>query len=135
MLINNDSNLSLAGCCWQEKIFNQRLASAIKQKFDISDFLSRLLSTKVNGVDEVFDYLYPKIKNWLPDPFDLLDVDLAVKKVIDSIKLNKKITIFADYDVDGATSSAILKLFFRMINIINCRPHFFFITSTWLFSY
>ena len=62
MLINNDSNLSLAGCCWQEKIFNQRLASAIKQKFDISDFLSRLLSTKVNGVDEVFDYLYPKIK-------------------------------------------------------------------------
>ena len=117
MLIDGDPTVSLMGCCWQKKIFNQRLASTIKQKFDISDFMSRLLSMKVDSADEVFDYLYPKIKNWLPNPLDLLDVDLAVKKVIDSIKLNKKITIFADYDVDGATSSAILKLFFRMINI------------------
>ncbi len=102
---------------WQAKEFDQRLAVAIAQRHEISPIIGNLLAIRQVNLDEVEDFLEPKIKNTLPNPFLLSGVDEAVDHVINAIKNNKKITIFADYDVDGATSSALLVRFFRQINV------------------
>jgi len=115
-MIHNEKK-SILGFNYKQKTHDERLASAIRQRFDLSEVLAKLLAAREVGLDEVENFLDPKIKTTLPNPLDLLDMDKAVAHVIDAIKQNKKITIFADYDVDGATSSALLKRFFREIGI------------------
>ncbi len=104
---------SILGRNWHQKTFDERHSLAILQRFEISEVLSNLLSAREISLGEIENFLEPKIKTSLPDPFELNDMDKAVAHVIAAIHARKKITIFADYDVDGATSSALLKRFFR----------------------
>ena len=108
---------SILGLNWQQKTFDERHASTIYQRFQLSEVLSNLLSSREISLDEIENFLEPKIKTALPNPFELGDMDKAVAHVIEAVKKNKKITIFADYDVDGATSAATLKRFFREVGI------------------
>lgn len=108
---------SILGFNWHQKQFDERLATSIYQRFGLSEVLSNLLSSREISIEEVENFLEPKIKTALPNPFELGDMDKAVAHVIDAIRKNKKITIFADYDVDGATSSALLKRFFREVGV------------------
>lgn len=108
---------SVLGLNWQQKKINERLASSIYQRFNLSELLSKILASKEIPLDEIENFLDPKIKTTLPNPFDLGDVDKAADHVIEAIHHQKKITIFADYDVDGATSSSLLCRFFREIGI------------------
>ncbi len=108
---------SILGLNWCEKPYNERLAMAIQQKFELNDVLARLIAAHEIPLEEIENFLNPSIKTALPNPFDLLDMKEAVDHVIDAVKQKKKITIFADYDVDGATSSALLKRFFAAINV------------------
>jgi len=108
---------SILGLNWHQKSFDERLSVAIQQRFQTSEVLSNLLSAREISLDEIENFLDPKIKTALPNPFELSDMDKAVDHVIAAIKENKKITIFADYDVDGATSAATLKRFFREAGI------------------
>ncbi len=108
---------SVLGLVWHQKIWDERLSLAICQRFGISEILSNLLSSREISLDEIENFLDPKIKTSLPDPFELSGMDEAVNHVIDAVRKNKKITIFADYDVDGATSAAVLKRFFREVGI------------------
>lgn len=112
-----NQNQSILGFNWQQRQHDERLATAIMQRFGLSEVLSRILALRQISLAEVENFLEPKIKTALPDPFDLLDMDRAVSHVIAAIKQKKKIIIFADYDVDGATSSALLKRFFREAGI------------------
>ncbi len=112
---NNDS--SILGFNWRQKIFDERLALTISQRFGISEILANLLSSREVALDEVENFLEPKIKTALPDPFELNDMHKAVDHVIAAVLAKKKITIFADYDVDGATSAATLKRFFGQIGV------------------
>ncbi len=102
---------SILGYNWQQKYFDSRLAKTIMQRFELSEILSNLIAMRGVALDDVENFLLPKIKTSLPDPFALNDMAKAVDFVIDCVLKNKKITIFADYDVDGATSSALLKRF------------------------
>ncbi|MBU6140746.1 MAG: single-stranded-DNA-specific exonuclease RecJ [Proteobacteria bacterium] len=111
--MNQKKEISVLGLNWQQKKIDERLAKTIQQRLEISKVLSDLLSAREVSLDEVENFLEPKIKTALPNPFELNDMDKAVAHVIDAIRARKKITIFADYDVDGATSSALLKRFFR----------------------
>ncbi|NBV07075.1 MAG: single-stranded-DNA-specific exonuclease RecJ [Proteobacteria bacterium] len=115
--MNLNPKTSILGLNWQQKTFDKRHATSIYQRFDLSEVLSDLLSAREISLDEIENFLEPKIKTSLPDPFELGDMEKAVSHVIEAIKQNKKITIFADYDVDGATSAAILKRFFRDIGV------------------
>ncbi|MDA0901824.1 MAG: single-stranded-DNA-specific exonuclease RecJ [Proteobacteria bacterium] len=113
----NQFGKSVLGINWQQKQYDERLALAIAQKMGLSQNLAKLLATKSVALEEVENFLNPTIKASLPDPFALLDMDVAVNKIIQAIKEKKKIVIFGDYDVDGATSSALLKRFFRMVGV------------------
>jgi single-stranded-DNA-specific exonuclease len=108
---------SILGLNWQQKFFDERLATSIYQRFELSETLSNLLASREISVDEIENFLEPKIKTALPNPFELGDMEKAVSHVLEAVKQNKKITIFADYDVDGATSAALLKRFFSEIGV------------------
>jgi len=111
----SQKNQSLLGFNWQKKTFDERASKAIFQKYNISPIVSDLLSSRIHDLSEVEQFLDPKLKNLLPDPYELGGMSKAVDTVLKAIENNQKITIFADYDVDGATSAAILKRFLLSI--------------------
>ncbi len=115
--MTKNPQLSILGNHWYEKPHDERLMMALQQKFELNSALAKVIAAKNISLDDVDDFLNPTIKSALPNPFDLLDMDVAVKHAIDAILRKKKITIFADYDVDGATSAAILKRFFADIGV------------------
>jgi len=108
---------SILGKNWQPKYCDERAVIAIAQHYSISEVLAKILVIRQIHHDEIENFLVPKIKNILPNPFELSDMKIAVDKVIEAIQSKQKITIFGDYDVDGATSSALLKRYFREIGI------------------
>lgn len=113
------NKLSAKGKIWQIKPHNENNSLALKQKFQVSDIVSRILDMKGVNLDTASDFLDPKLKNLLPDPSSLLDMDKAVERIYKAITSNENIVIYGDYDVDGATSSAILRRFFNSINVEN----------------
>jgi single-stranded-DNA-specific exonuclease len=108
---------SVTGTIWQKESVDERLAKTIQQRYCCSEVLSQALSARQIALEEVENFLDPKIRTSLPNPFELSGMAEAVDHVIHAISLGKKITIFADYDVDGATSSALLKKFFASVGV------------------
>ncbi len=119
--MTHQTHQSILKKTYQKSSMDERLATTIHQQFGVAMSVARVLALRnVNrdfNFEEIENFLNPTIKASLPDPFDLLDMDLAVKKIISVIKDKKKITVFGDYDVDGATSSALLKRFFASIGV------------------
>ncbi|MEO0347831.1 MAG: single-stranded-DNA-specific exonuclease RecJ [Pseudomonadota bacterium] len=99
---------SVKGIEWQLAPSNERDILMYSQKFNLPPISAQLLASKSLNLDEATNFLQPKIKNLLPDPSILLDLDKAVAIIIKAINEKQKIVIFGDYDVDGATSSALL---------------------------
>ncbi|MBO4956560.1 MAG: single-stranded-DNA-specific exonuclease RecJ [Rickettsiales bacterium] len=108
---------SVRGYYWNVKEYDERLALTILQKTKVSEVVSRILAIKNIKLDNINDYLEPKIRNLLKDPYHLLDMDKAVKTIYDAIINKKKICIFGDYDVDGATATALMIKFFRSLRV------------------
>jgi single-stranded-DNA-specific exonuclease len=73
--------------------------------------LARLLAVRGIGPAEAADYLAPKLRNLLPDPMILKDMDKAVARVAAALAVGEHIAVFGDYDVDGSTSAALLSDF------------------------
>lgn len=84
---------------------------------NLSDIEARILSLRKFPIEKIEDLLNPKLKTQMPDPNCLLNMDLAVQAIIEAIDKNSQITIFADYDVDGGTSAAILTTWFNHIGV------------------
>lgn len=108
---------SVNGYYWNIKEYDENLALTIYQKTNISAVVSKLLATKNIKLEEVNDYLNPKIKNLLIDPYHLLDMEKAVLAIYEAIIAKKNICIFGDYDVDGISSTALMIKFFRSIGV------------------
>lgn len=109
---------SLKGLTWILQEADSRLVQSLKQKLEIPELLATILVNR--GItDEISAkrYLNPTIKELLPDPYGLKDMDLAVDRIVKAILNKEKITVFGDYDVDGATSSALITRFFREIDV------------------
>ena len=115
MLFKNKK--SIKGYFWNIKDYDEKLALTIFQKKHVSEITSRLLAIKNIKMDDIDNYLDPKIKNLLKNPYHLLDMDKAVKVIYQAIINHKHICIFGDYDVDGATATALMVKYFRGIDI------------------
>ncbi|MDR2778246.1 MAG: single-stranded-DNA-specific exonuclease RecJ [Rickettsiales bacterium] len=109
--------LSINGYYWNIKKYDENLALSLYQKKHVSTTVSKLLAIRNIGLDKIDDFLNPKIKSSLKDPYHLLDMDRAVNAIYEAILSNRKICIFGDYDVDGATATALMVLFFRNIGV------------------
>ena len=97
------------------KKYNEKIVNTLKDNLSLSEILSRLIAIRKININEVNLYLNPKLKNSLPDPFILKDMDKSVDRTSKAIINKEKIGIFGDYDVDGATSTAILGNYFNAI--------------------
>ena len=104
---------SLTGRRWAARLGDERAALAIAQRHGLPDAIARLLAAREVGLDDVPDFLDPTLRKFLPDPSHLRDMDAAVARLVTAVRAGEKIVVFGDYDVDGATSSALLLRFFR----------------------
>ena len=108
---------SVSGRSWILKEFNSEEVEFFKTNFFLDEIVAKLLSIRNIKKEEVKYFLEPSIKDILPNPYILKDMDSAIERTEDAIINKEKIGIFGDYDVDGATSTAILGKYFRFLNI------------------
>ena len=111
------NSISLSGKNWILKKYNQEDLRFIKENFSLDEITSKLLSIRNIKKEDIKSFLNPSIKNFLPNPNNLLDMDKSTLRTVKAITNKEKIGIFGDYDVDGATSTALLGNYFSKLNI------------------
>ena len=117
------NNHSVQGKEWVLKDFDKNLAEYISKEYDLDFLTSRLLANRNIHQKNIENFLNPKIKNFLPNPYNFKDMGKGLETISRHIKNKNKICIFGDYDVDGATSSGIMSKYLEQLNI----DHFVFI--------
>jgi single-stranded-DNA-specific exonuclease len=106
---------SLTGRAWRERLDERgsALALSIAQRHGVDELLARVLAGRNVDVDQVESFLDPTIKHLMPDPYTLTDMEAASTRIADAAIRGESIAIFGDYDVDGATASALLCRYLR----------------------
>ncbi len=104
---------SATGRFWTLADVDEALVRRLAPSVGGSDLLARLLAKRGVRPEEAAAYLEPTLRETFPDPSSFADMDKAAEIVLDAILAKKRVTVFADYDVDGGTSSAILARYFR----------------------
>ena len=106
---------SFSGLDWRPRLDDDRAALALAQRLGLPEILGRALAARGIGPEDAELFLNPVLKVQLPDPAHLKDMEIAAKRVADAVEAGEGIAVFGDYDVDGATSSALLARFFRAL--------------------
>lgn len=97
---------SLAGKTWQWRGGNMYLATG-ETSLD-HDLVSQLLLARGVPPHEVERHRTPSLRAFLPDPSEFRDMDTAAERLAQAVLTGERLTIYGDYDVDGATSAALL---------------------------
>jgi single-stranded-DNA-specific exonuclease len=110
---------SATGRVWRSRLDERGSARAlaIAQQHDLPELLARILAGRNIEVDAVEAFLDPTIKRMMPDPNVLTAMPEAAGRIADATVRGEKVAIFGDYDVDGATSAALLARFLRHAGI------------------
>ncbi len=108
---------SLSDKRWLLRACEEMRALTFIQKLGVSPTLSRLLVMRGHDLASAPLFLEPSLRRHLPDPLVLKDMELAVARLLQAIAAGEKIVVWGDYDVDGATSSALLCRFFKALHI------------------
>ena len=111
------NSISVTGKDWILKKFDQSKIIYLKENFSIDEITAKLLVIRNIKFEDIGSFLNPSIKNYLPNPDVLLDMKKSTLRTLELIKRKEKIGIFGDYDVDGATSTALLGKFFEELGI------------------
>jgi len=118
-------NASLSGRMWRERTaangvsaevlreITHRLALMNIAESDFVEPLARFAAGRGVTPEGLQDFIFPTLKALFPEPSDFMDMDKAVSAMLDALQRKAKISVFADYDVDGATSAAQLVRWFR----------------------
>ena len=104
---------SLTGRHWLARAADEGLARRLAAALGGDNLLGRLLAARGLAPEAVEGFLSPTLKSAFPDPSSFADMDRAAELVLDALLAGQRVTVFADYDVDGGTSSAILARYFR----------------------
>lgn len=97
---------SLGGRAWRLKPADDAVTRAIARQTGASDSLARLLAARGLTADTAPQFLAPKLRDSFPDPSSLKGMDEAASRIWNAVEAGESIALFADYDVDGATSAA-----------------------------
>lgn len=108
-----DVTQSVLGKKWVVTPGDARMAQAMAQAYGVPEIVGRLLSSRGVSFDGVTAFMNPSLKASLPDPYVMKDMDKAAERIADAIVAKQNVAVFGDYDVDGATSSALLIRYFR----------------------
>ncbi|MCW5714071.1 MAG: single-stranded-DNA-specific exonuclease RecJ [Bauldia sp.] len=106
---------SVTGRRWVERLDARTAdaAIAIAQRNDLPELLARILAGRGVTAESAADFLDPTVRRLMPDPSALTDMDAAAARIADAVRAKETVAIFGDYDVDGATSAALLTRFLR----------------------
>ena len=108
---------SISGKRWVRRHYDSITAMGLAQQFDLPEIIASILSSRGIEAKSVNAYLDPKLNNYLPDPFHLKGMKEGTDRLVSAIKAGQKVAVFGDYDVDGATSSALLCRYFRALGL------------------
>ena len=89
----------------------------MSQQTDLPRALCQILARRGVPVIEVRGFLAPKLKELLPDPRSMKDMEIAAARFLDAVHKRQRIAIFADYDVDGGSSAALLLVWLRQMGL------------------
>ena len=102
---------SLKGRAWRERAGDRRAAAAIARDQGLPEIAARVLANRGVTPETAAAFLRPRLRTTLPDPSSLNDMDLAAERLADAAEAGETVAVFADYDVDGATSAALISRF------------------------
>lgn len=114
-----DVRQSATGVSWQHRLTERQdmAALAIAQGHGVPDIVARVLAGRGVSAEQAERFLDPTIRELLPNPASLTDMEKAAARLADAIVAREKVAIFGDYDVDGAASSALLKRFLTHFSV------------------
>ncbi len=104
---------SLSGRAWRQRPAEAGLIRAHMQALNLEEPLARALAARGVRADQGADFLQPTLKALFPNPSSFMDMDAAAAAIMDALQVGASIHVFADYDVDGASSAALLVRWFR----------------------
>jgi single-stranded-DNA-specific exonuclease len=99
---------SLLGRRWEARLSDARQALALAQRLQIPELVGRILAGRGVELEAAEDFLAPSLRASLPDPSSLVDMDRAAERLAAAVIAGETVAVFGDYDVDGATSAALL---------------------------
>lgn len=101
---------SLTGKLWRDRLDVRGAARALAmvQRYQLPEMLARVIAGRDVDIDGVTDFLDPTIRKMMPDPSTVTQMEAAAKRIADAATRGERVAIFGDYDVDGATSAALL---------------------------
>src|SRR5882672_12062574 len=110
-----DVERSVTGRAWRDRLDERATARAlaIVQRAAVPELLARVLAGRGVEPGDVEAYLDPTVRRLMPDPHVVTAMEAAASRIADAMMRGERIAIFGDYDVDGATSSALLARFLR----------------------
>ena len=110
---------SATGRAWRDRLDERGAARAlaIAQRHALPELLARILAGRDIEADAVDAFLDPTVRRAMPDPHVLTGMKEAAERIADAAMRAESIAIFGDYDVDGATSAALLARFLRQCGI------------------
>ncbi len=104
---------SLSGRVWRQRPADAAVVRAHMQTLGLDEVLARALASRGVRADQGADFLAPTLRALFPDPSSFMDMDAAAEAILDALHARASIHVFADYDVDGASSAALLVRWFR----------------------
>jgi single-stranded-DNA-specific exonuclease len=104
---------SLSGKCWQWLGGNMHLDNVYGSTGDA--LVDQLLLARGVALEDLERQRDPSLRAFLPDPSEFSDMDRAAERIAEAVIAREQVTIYGDYDVDGATSSALLVRLLRML--------------------
>ena len=107
--------LSERGAVWVAHAADSRSVHALMNTHNLAEIIARIIVARGVAVDTAASFINPTLRDLLPDPMHLIDMQKAAERIAKAIIHAEKIMILGDYDVDGATSSALLRRFFAMV--------------------
>jgi single-stranded-DNA-specific exonuclease len=104
---------SLSGRRWRRRPADERTVREIGLRHGLDEPLARALASRGVTADTGEDYLRPTLKALFPDPSSFTGMDEAARALVDALEQGRPTVVFADYDVDGASSAALLVRWWR----------------------
>lgn len=108
---------SLGGNLWKILPVDEKCAEYISQRYNLPYIISKIIAVRGIATEDIEKFLSPKLQNLMPDPHCLKDMKKAASRLAKAIIDKETIGIIGDYDVDGATSTSVMRLFLEQNGI------------------
>ncbi len=110
---------SVGGRAWIDRLSatQMRTATAMSQQYGISEILARILAGRDVPLDATEEFLLPTLRDLMPDPSTVTQMDALVERLVQAVENGENVALFGDYDVDGASSCALMTRYLRGVGL------------------